>query len=224
MKSSYLIHTRLPNSLMKSLLPRLAVLTLCLHALPVLAQREGFDTTVTRKAEITIIEILTPPPAAAPGKKKSPEEDSTLRSGVKPDGSPSKVNASKKAVTFENLFFKLDSADFRDRASELQVDDIAAALKSPNLKDGAFLIEGHTCDIGEDEYNMKLSALRAETIRQMLIRRGISGDRLVVLGFGEKELVERVKDSDTAAKAETKRMKSRRVVLRRLVPEVTAKK
>jgi outer membrane protein OmpA-like peptidoglycan-associated protein len=210
---------------MKTLLSRLAMLILGLHTLPVLAQREGFDTTVTRKAEITIIEILMPPPADAPSSKnKGGSADSTVRNGVKPDGSPSRVNASTKAVTFENLFFKLDSAELRDRASELQVDDIAAALKSAKLKDGAFLIEGHTCDIGEDEYNMKLSALRAETIRQMLIRRGIAGDRLVVLGFGEKELVEKVKPDDSPAKAETKRMKSRRVVLRRLLPEKAPKK
>lgn len=210
---------------MKTLLSRLAMLILGLHTLPVLAQREGFDTTVTRKAEITIIEILMPPPADAPSSKnKGGSADSTVRNGVKPDGSPSEVNASTKAVTFENLFFKLDSAELRDHASELQVDDIAAALKSAKLKDGAFLIEGHTCDIGEDEYNMKLSALRAETIRQMLIRRGISGDRLVVLGFGEKELVEKVKPDDSPAKAETKRMKSRRVVLRRLLPEKAPKK
>lgn len=210
---------------MKTPLFRLAVFLLCLPAMSALAQREGFDTTVTRKTEITIIEILAPPPQPETAKKKKGGgTDSTERAGVKPDGSAAKVNASKKAVVFDNLFFKLDSAELRDRASELQVDDIAAALKSAKLKDGAFLIEGHTCDIGEDEYNMKLSALRAETIRQMLIRRGISGDRLMVLGFGEKELVESVKDGDTPAQAETKRMKNRRVVLRRLVPETTAKK
>jgi OOP family OmpA-OmpF porin len=197
-----------------------------LLAAPVaLAQREGFDATVDRKVEITIIEILALPPSKALSKpKNSGDLDSTLRNGVKPDGATAKVNASKKSVVFDNLFFKLDSAELRDRASELQVDDMAAALKSPKLKDGAFLIEGHTCDIGEDEYNMKLSALRAETIRQMLIRRGVSGDRLAVLGFGEKELAETVKKSDTATEAEKKRMKSRRVVLRRLVADAATKK
>ena len=69
-------------------------------------------------------------------------------------------------------------------------DEIAAAMKSPKLKGTRFLIEGHTCDLGEDDYNLQLSAQRAETIRKLLVRKGVAADRLAVLGFGETELVE----------------------------------
>lgn len=203
---------------MNTHLIRLATFSFCLLSLPVLAQRESFDATVTRKTEITIIEMLTPPPSKKPG------ADSLTREGRKPDGGTGSLSASKKSVTFDNIFFKFDSAELRDQASELLVDDIAAALKSPKLKDADFLIEGHTCDMGEDGYNLDLSAQRAETIRRLLIKRGIRAQRLVALGFGESEIVDPVKAADTPAQAETKRMKSRRVVLRRLVPDAPPKK
>lgn len=181
------------------------------------AQRESFETGVTRKAEITIIEVLAPP--------SSPSGDkSTLRDGLDIDGRSIKIRASEKSVVYDNIYFEFDTAKLRDRASELLVDDIAAELKSPKLRDARFLIEGHTCDLGEDDYNLKLSAQRAEVIRQLLIKRGIRADKLVSLGFGERELVDPVKRGDAASLAEQKRMKSRRVVLRRLVPERMPKK
>ncbi|MGV3660433.1 MAG: OmpA family protein [Prosthecobacter sp.] len=199
---------------MKTLSHVLFVALSALCCTPAFAQRESFETGVTRKAEITIIEVLTPPP--------SPKgQDSASRKGRNNAGREESVLTSKKSVVFDNIYFEFDTAKLRDRASELLVDDIAAGLKSPKLKDARFLIEGHTCDLGEDDYNLNLSAQRAETIRQLLIKRGIRADKLVALGFGERELVETVKKGDAASLAEQKRMKSRRVVLRRLIPDNT---
>lgn len=203
---------------MKTLIIRLAAFTLCLHALPALAQRESFETTVTRKADVIILEMEKP---AASGGGKS---GTMLRDGLSHDGQRLSVSASPKAVTFDNIFFKLDSTDLRDDASRLQVAEIAAALKSPKLKDAQFLIEGHTCDLGENDHNMKLSAQRAEAIRKLLIKQGIPKERLASLGFGESEIVDPVKKGDSPATAETRRMKSRRVALRRIMPQPVAKK
>jgi outer membrane protein OmpA-like peptidoglycan-associated protein len=176
------------------------------------AQRESFETSVVRKAEVLIIEMQQP--AATPGKPSTVQ-----RSGLTHDGKPSTIAASRKAVSFDNIFFKLDSTELRDDASRLQVEEIATTLKSPKLAGTRFLIEGHTCDLGEDAHNLKLSAKRAEAIRKLLIKRGVAKDRLASLGFGEAEIVDPVKVGDTLAKAETKRMKSRRVVMRQLSPE-----
>lgn len=202
---------------MKALSHALFVVVSALCSTPALAQRESFDTEVTRKAEITIIEMLAPSPSAK-------NLDPTIRIGRAPDGSQQSLSTSKKSVVFDNIYFEFDTAKLRDRASELLVDDIAAGLKSPKLKDVRFLIEGHTCDLGEDEYNLNLSAQRAETIRQLLIKRGIPAYKLIALGFGERELVDPVKRGDAASQAEQKRMKSRRVVLRRLIVTSPPKK
>lgn len=201
---------------MKALSPALFVAVSALCCTPALAQRESFDTGVTRKAEITIIEGLTP--SSAKG------QESATRRGWTTDGREGSFETSKKSVVFDNIYFEFDTAKLRDRASELLVDGIASGLKSPKLKDAIFLIEGHTCDLGEDDYNLNLSAQRAEAVRQLLIKRGIPASKLVALGFGERELVDPVAKGDAASLAEQKRMKSRRVVLRRLVPDSASKK
>lgn len=175
---------------------------------PAIAQRESFDATVIRKADSIATEMSRN--SSAPG---------VARRGRSAEGGWLLFTASREAISFQNIYFKLDSTELRDRASELQVDEIAAAMKSPRLKNAHFLLEGHTCDLGEDEYNLDLSARRARAIRALLARKGVSSDRLVVLGFGETELVEHVRRADTPAEAEAKRMKNRRVVLRRLIPE-----
>jgi outer membrane protein OmpA-like peptidoglycan-associated protein len=47
-------------------------------------------------------------------------------------------------------------------------------------------IEGHTDSVGSDEYNMKLSLERAESVRYYLLQSGVTADRIVAArGFGE---------------------------------------
>lgn len=191
----------------------LFICILALSATSLFAQRETFDATVTRKAEVIVVDLI-----------KQPIANGINRIGVDENGRRIDLLASREAVVFANIYFKLDTAELRDEASALQVAEIATAMKSPKLKNARFLIEGHTCDLGEEDYNMQLSAQRAATIRRLLIKHGIEAERLAVLGFGESELVERVTAKDTPAKAEAKRMKSRRVVLRRLLPLPTLKK
>jgi len=46
-------------------------------------------------------------------------------------------------------------------------------------------INGHTDNIGSNEYNNKLSLDRANSVKEFLIKNGISGSRLSVYGFGK---------------------------------------
>ena len=46
-------------------------------------------------------------------------------------------------------------------------------------------IEGHTDSTGGDEYNMKLSEARAESVKGALVRNGIGADRIQTQGFGK---------------------------------------
>ncbi len=47
------------------------------------------------------------------------------------------------------------------------------------------LIEGHTDDIGKEEYNLELSERRAKSVNDYLLSRGIRVDRLKYVGMGE---------------------------------------
>ncbi|GAA3526247.1 OmpA family protein [Zobellella aerophila] len=64
------------------------------------------------------------------------------------------------------------------------------------------LIEGHASKVGSEEYNLALSKRRAEAVRAELIKGGISGDRLDIIGFGESKpliMVENEEDEESAA-------------------------
>ena len=53
-------------------------------------------------------------------------------------------------------------------------------------------IYGHTCSIGTTEYNIALGERRANTVRELLLLRGIAGDRVRAVSFGEENPVSKV--------------------------------
>jgi outer membrane protein OmpA-like peptidoglycan-associated protein len=55
---------------------------------------------------------------------------------------------------------------------------------NPDIK---FSVEGHTDSQGDDDFNMKLSQERAETVMNTLIEMGIDPERLTAKGWGESK-------------------------------------
>ena len=102
---------------------------------------------------------------------------------------------------FDNLNFEFGKAEIK-KESLPYLDTLAETmLKAKNWK---LDIEGHTDDKGGDEFNMKLSQSRADSVKKYLVSKGISADVITAKGFGEtKPLVPN--DSDT------NREKNRRV-------------
>ena len=47
------------------------------------------------------------------------------------------------------------------------------------------LVEGHTDSKGSEAYNMELSRRRAESVRNLLVEKGVSGTRISTMGHGE---------------------------------------
>ena len=52
-----------------------------------------------------------------------------------------------------------------------------------------FEVQGHTDNVGGDDYNQKLSERRAAAVRSYLVRHGVSGDQLTANGYGENKPV-----------------------------------
>lgn len=98
---------------------------------------------------------------------------------------PESVPVEKEVIdTFELLVqFDFDKSTIKT-AFEPQFQEIARVLKeSPQI---SMTIEGHTCWIGTEEYNLGLSERRANAVRQKFVDDyGIPGDRIVTVGFGE---------------------------------------
>ena len=59
-------------------------------------------------------------------------------------------------------------------------------MKNPDVK---VEIQGHTDNIGSDNYNQKLSSLRAETVKNFLIAKGVAANRLTTVGFGKTKMI-----------------------------------
>ena len=47
-------------------------------------------------------------------------------------------------------------------------------------------IEGHTCSIGTAEYNLALGDRRANAVKDYLVSRGVTADRLRTVSYGEE--------------------------------------
>lgn len=103
--------------------------------------------------------------------------------------------------------FLFDSAELTPDAVEL-LDKIARALKSDELSNYRFLVEGHTDATGSASYNLSLSKRRAGSVLSYLVDAGIAKKRLSSIGHGEERLLE-----DYAPQAE----QNRRVEVVRIV-------
>jgi outer membrane protein OmpA-like peptidoglycan-associated protein len=127
---------------------------------------------------------------------------------------PAQAEVYADSAVQAEILFKMDSAEVRtdDSKSVAWLESLAKVFnKHPDTK---VLIEGHTCDLGADAYNLRLSAIRAEVIRQHLIRSGITPGRIQAMGFGENEVPDSLHDDDKSPAAETLRQQCRKVVVR----------
>ena len=64
------------------------------------------------------------------------------------------------------------------------------ALLMTKKKEWNLKIAGHTDNVGNDDGNMKLSKERALAVKNYLTERGIVGDRLITLWFGETKPID----------------------------------
>lgn len=119
------------------------------------------------------------------------------------------IAVSPKQVVLR-LLFKFDSTELADEQSHAQLTELGLALASPQLHHITVEIEGHTCNLGPDAYNERLSHKRAERIeRDLVIRYGIDPGRIRAEGYGERYPI-------AANTCEENRRLNRRVVITRL--------
>jgi outer membrane protein OmpA-like peptidoglycan-associated protein len=86
------------------------------------------------------------------------------------------------------IYFEYDSADIATQSLPT-LDQLGAALASPELQGMSYLVNGHTDAKGSDAYNQSLSERRAETVAAYLARHhGIDPTKLKPLGYGESRL------------------------------------
>ncbi|MDC1024842.1 OmpA family protein [Flavobacteriales bacterium] len=103
--------------------------------------------------------------------------------------SPTNLNFELKDIVegesflLNNIYFELDSYELNEVSNEIII-EFAEYLKTNSSM--IISINGYTDNIGELEYNKKLSRERALSVYSMLITYGIAENRLQFKGYGEE--------------------------------------
>jgi len=123
-------------------------------------------------------EPIVPAPAPTPAPEPTPAP------AAKPEDA---VKERQKIVNefLQPIFFDFDKAALRSNQIPVLEKDLQILLENADLN---ILIGGHADPKGANDYNLRLSQRRAETIRQWLIERGIAAERFTIAAYGEENL------------------------------------
>ena len=83
----------------------------------------------------------------------------------------------------KNIYFNTGSNTIRSGFYYTMLDDVAEIML--RNKDVTFSVSGFTDNVGEEDYNLKLSNRRANEARNFLIERGVESDRISAEGYGK---------------------------------------
>jgi outer membrane protein OmpA-like peptidoglycan-associated protein len=101
----------------------------------------------------------------------------------------------------DSIKFDFDKADLKPREREL-LSRIAGILLTSS--DYTVSVNGHTDDVGTEEYNQKLSERRASAVHEYLLEAGVPGGIMTVKGWGKTK--PRVEGTSEAARAKNRRV------------------
>ncbi len=116
------------------------------------------------------------------------EDDSQQQQKSEPQ--PPRVSLEPgRVVIRESIFFATNESTVLPQSFGV-LDEVAELLqKNPQVL--KVRVDGHTDDVGEEDYNLQLSEARARAVRDYLVSKGVAAERLEHKGFGEsKPLVE----------------------------------
>ncbi|AEW01501.1 hypothetical protein A4D02_05770 [Niastella koreensis] len=116
------------------------------------------------------------------------EEDKCPATPGKPanGGCPEiKQDIVKKVAIAAKAIYYMSGKDIIQKVSYPKLDVVVKVLKAdPALQ---ISIEGHTDNLGKPENNLKLSAKRANAVKNYFIKKGIDASRITAQGFGDSK-------------------------------------
>jgi len=124
---------------------------------------------------------VAPAPAPAPQPQAQPE----VTPAPKPEAAkPAPKPVAQKVSLATDTHFDFDRSALRPEG-KARLDDLSGKVGGINLE--VVIAVGHTCSIGSDAYNQKLSVRRAESVKRYLVAKGIEANRIYTEGKGEKQ-------------------------------------
>ncbi len=82
----------------------------------------------------------------------------------------------------ESIYFDFDKSNIRANQVYYLDSNVAVLKENPALK---IVLGGHADERGTNQYNIKLSNRRAETVKKYLVEKGIDAARITVYAYGE---------------------------------------
>jgi cytochrome c oxidase subunit 2 len=91
-------------------------------------------------------------------------------------------------INLEHVFYVTGSSDLNNDMSKYELDNLVTLMgRFPKMR---VELAGHTDNVGDAASNLKLSSERAVKVKEYLVSKGVSGDRLVAKGYGQEHPVE----------------------------------
>lgn len=108
----------------------------------------------------------------------------------KPEDNSKKVTLDKiekgKSIIIPDINFQFGKAYLLPQSLNILDDLIRTMKQNPTMQ---VEVRGFTDNVGNDSYNQKLSEKRADSVREYMIKNGISPERIRAVGYGEKNPV-----------------------------------
>jgi len=89
-------------------------------------------------------------------------------------------------VDINDVLFDFNQYTLKSGAREKLAKVAGILLAYPGLK---VQLEGHTDSVGSDEYNMKLSQQRADSVRTYVVSQGVPAETVTAVGLGKADPV-----------------------------------
>ena len=89
-------------------------------------------------------------------------------------------------IVLKGVLFDFDKATLRPEAEQTLQNNLGVLQRYPEL---VIEIAGHTDSVASDEYNLKLSQGRAETVMKYFVDKGVDAGRMSAKGYGESQPV-----------------------------------
>lgn len=115
----------------------------------------------------------------APAKPEEPVVEEPTEPAPVPEEKPA---VEPEIIALQRVHFDFDKSFIKPEYVPVLNCAVSVLEDNPDVE---VLIQGHTCNIGTDEYNQGLSERRAQSVKNYLVKHGIAPERLETIGYGE---------------------------------------
>lgn len=140
-------------------------------------------TRVTLLAGALMLGACTNPDGFGGGPFSNPGSSSSL------DGDPSDQTSTAyfQQTVGDRVLFEVDQSTLTEDARLVLLSQANWLLANGDYE---VIVEGHADEQGTREYNLALGARRANAVKEYLLSKGVSGDRLRTVTFGKERPIE----------------------------------